>query len=132
MECKITQVNLQKASAAMDCLMQDMWNRNEQHVAIVQEPYIGNSRRPKGVPAQFDCLFGGNSPRAAIIANKCNLLLCPSYSNRDVTTCQTSVYCDINQLNLPTELIKLMEEKRGANIIIGMDSNSHSPIWGGG
>ena len=125
----------------MDCLMQDIWTRNEQHLAIIQEPYIGNSKGPKGVPAGFDCLYGGNYPRAAIVAYKCNLLLCSSYSSRDVTTCQTlledgkevyivSVYCDITQQSLPAELDKLLLEKSDANIIIGLDANSHSPMWG--
>ena len=86
-------------------------------------------------------MFGGNYPRAAIVAYKCNLLLCSSYSSRDMTTCQTllddgkevyivSVYCDITQQSLPAELDKLLLEKPDANIIIGMDANSHSPMWG--
>ena len=42
-----------------------------------------------------------------------------------------SVYCDITKQSIPPELIKLMEEMSNAVIIIiGIETNSHSPMWG--
>ena len=141
MGSRIIQVNLQKCLLAKDCLIQDVWVKAKPSVAIIQEPYTGNSGRPKGVPSSFDCYYGGDNPRAAIITHKCNLLFCPSYSGRDVTTCQTSmeggeevfvvsVYCDILKPDVPCEVVKLLQENRGANFLIGLDTNAHSPMWG--
>ena len=96
-----------------------------------------------GVPNSLGCYYGGDDSRTAIITYKCNLLLCPPYSGRDVTTCQmsleggdevfvVSVYCDSLKKEVPCEVVKLLQENRGANFLICMDANAHSPMWGGG
>ena len=41
-----------------------------------------------------------------------------------------SMYCDILYQQVPNEAMKLLEENTEANVIIGMDSNAHSPMWG--
>ena len=41
-----------------------------------------------------------------------------------------SVYCDININMVPQELINLLDDKKGCDIIIAMDANAHSHLWG--
>ena len=41
-----------------------------------------------------------------------------------------SMYCDIKHHYLPEEIYKLLRENPEANVVIGMDSNAHSPMWG--
>ena len=141
MGSRIIQVNLHKCFLAKNCLVQDIWTRSKPTIAILQEPYIGNSVGPMGVPGSFGCYYGGDYPRAAIVTHKCDLLLCPPYSGRDVTTCQmsleggeevyiVSVYCDGLKKEVPCEVVKLLQENRGANFLICMDTNAHSSMWG--
>ena len=71
----------------------------------------------------------------------CNLLLCPEYSWGDIVVCQlhmrggrkvyvVSVYCDININCVPLQLERLLGDKTGCDILISMDANAHSPMWG--
>ena len=53
MGSRIIQVNLQKCLLAKECLVKDVWTWNKPAIAIVQEPYIGNSGRPMGIPNSF-------------------------------------------------------------------------------
>ena len=138
---KIIQANLQKSLVETNCLIQDLLDQKSPTVTLVQEPYVGNSKEPKGIPSMFECHYGGDHPRAAIVTHQRGLLLCPSYSGKDITTCQlpqedgkevylVSMYCDILYQQVPKEATKLLEENTEANVIIGMDSNAHSPMWG--
>ena len=72
----VAQANLQKSNLATNCLVQDMLSERGPVVALVQEPYIGNGRTPKGIPRAIDCHHGGEFPRAVILALGKNLLLC--------------------------------------------------------
>ena len=105
--------------------------------------YLGsrNSDDPKGFPQTFRCQAGGNSPRSAIVSLGCELLPCPDYTGRDVTTCQVtlakggeaflvSVYCDIKIMSIPQEAQNLLRDMPGANIVLCLDSNAHSKSWG--
>ena len=103
---RVIQANLQRSGLATDCLVRDIGVRHHPVIALIQEPYLGKQGKPLRIPAAFECYYGESNPRAAIIAHKSNLLLCPSYTSRDVTTCQitletgevaylVSVYCDI-------------------------------------
>ena len=106
MVSRIIQGNLQKSLLATECLIKDVWTRAKPTIVLIQEPYTGRGGRPKGVPSSFECHFGGDNPRTAIVAYKSNLLLCPSYSGRDVTTCQVSLDLALNcNLNFPTKAI---------------------------
>ena len=142
MGSRFIQVNLHKSLLAKDCLIQDIWSKAKPTIALLQEPYTGNTGKPLGIPSSFECYYGGSNARSAIIAHKCNLLFCPPYSGGDVTTCQitleggeevylVSVYCDSQILEVPCEVIKLLRENRGANFLICLDTNAHSPMWGG-
>ena len=137
----VIQANLQRSGLATDCLVRDIGVRHHPVIALIQEPYLGKQGKPLRIPAAFECYYGESNPRAAIIAHKSNLLLCPSYTSRDVTTCQitletgevaylVSVYCDILVSELPKELLALLREQQSANIVLCMDSNAHSTLWG--
>ena len=41
-----------------------------------------------------------------------------------------TVYADINIPHLPPELNNLLEERGDCDVIISMDANAHSPMWG--
>ena len=41
-----------------------------------------------------------------------------------------SVYCDITINHVPLQHVQLLEDKNDRNILISMDANAHSPMWG--
>ena len=69
------------------------------------------------------------------------MLFCPTFSGRDVVTCQlkkgeknvfmVSAYFDINK-DIPEELVKFLDNGLSADdeVIIGCDTNVHSTVWG--
>ena len=138
---RVIQANLHHCRAATDLLVQDMLQSRSQVVALVQEPYINADGIPSGIPGGLDCYYQAPGCRAAILGKDCNLLLCPRYSGRDIVTCQitmssqrelyiVSVYADIQLPHLPEELDQLLGERGDCDIIISMDANAHSPMWG--
>ena len=108
-------------------------------IALIQEPYLGTRGFPTGLGRPTDCLVGAKDARAAVVGIKADLRLCPDLSNRDTTTCQltngsksiylVSSYWD-GKASLPDILDTIIERARDDHIIIGMDSNAHSTIWG--
>ena len=137
----VIQANLHHCKAATDLLMQDMLQSGSQVVALVQEPYVNNDGIPLGVPGSLDCYHHTSGCRTAIFGKDCSLLMCPKYTSGDMVTCQVTmssqrelfivtVYADIKLPNLPKELGHLLAEKGDCDIIISMDANAHSPMWG--
>ena len=139
----IIQANLQHAKAATSCLIHDVLVTKGQVVALVQEPHLGGRGYPVGIPKTLGCHYFATKGecRAAIFTKNCNLLLCPEYSWGDIVVCQlhmnggregyvVSVYCDININCVPLQLEKLLGDKKGCDILISMDANAHSPMWG--
>ena len=137
----VIQANLHHSKAATDLLVQDMLQSKSQVVALVQEPYVNANGIPSCIPRSLDCHHHASGCRTAIISKNCNLLLCPKYTGRDIVTCQVTlrskrvlfivtVYADIKFSHLPKELDRLLEEKRGCDVVISMDANAHSPMWG--
>ena len=137
----VIQANLHHSKAATDLLVQDMLQARGQVVALVQEPYVNADGIPSGIPRGLDCHYHAPGCRTAIWSKDCSLLLCPKYTGRDMVTCQVTlrsrrvlylvtVYADIKFSDLPKELDCLLEERRGCDIVISMDANAHSPMWG--
>ena len=118
-----------------------MLQSRSQVVALVQEPYVNADGIPSGIPRCLDCYHHTSGCRTAIFGKDCSLLLCPKYTSKDIVTCQVTMgsqrelyivtaYADIKLSHLPKELVCLLEEKGGCDIIISMDANPHSPMWG--
>ena len=136
-------MNLHHAKLAQDCLVKDMLSMNSNTkgsiIVLIQEPYLGSRGHPVGLVRPTDCLVGDKSARAAVVGLGADLRLCPDLSDRDTTTCQmvdgskvihlVSSYWDC-KLPLPKVLDKVMDKVGDNNIIIGMDSNAHSTLWG--
>ena len=129
--------------AATSCLVHDMLVAREQVVALVQKPHLGVRGYPVGIPKALGChYFAANGRvRVAIFTKGSKLLLCPEFSGRDIIVCQlhmsggrevyvASVYCDIAINCVPQELEWLLRDRNGCDILICMDANAHSPMWG--
>ena len=116
------------------------------NIQFIQEPYVSKGKICL-LPKERSLFSGGINPRAAILASKdVNLWLMPNLSSRDVTTCLwetgdhekpkvliTSVYMDIlNPEVILEEMNKITDyaEINKIPIISGIDSNSHSQLWG--
>ena len=104
---------------------------------------LGGRNYPVGIPKLFGYYYQGEGGRgrSSILTKGCNLLLCSEYTGRDIVTCQlqmgtdeeafvVSVYCDITINHVPLQLVQLLEDKNDCNILISMDANAHSPMWG--
>ena len=93
-KCNFIQFNLHHTKLAQDCLMKDILALDSKTkgpvVALVQEPYLGKRGHPIGLMRPTDCQVGAKNARAAIIATKAEMRLCPDLSDRDTTTCQLS------------------------------------------
>ena len=85
----IYQMNTQHAKMAMTLLSSDILGAEAQPViALIQEPYVGARGVPMGVPRELRCYHGGKGARAAVLSKGIDLLFCPTFSGRDVVTCQ--------------------------------------------
>ncbi len=137
-ELKVVQVNLQKSRAASAEL-----NLGTFDVALVQEPLNDKKGRTSLITAPkrtYSC----NRARAAIIVNNdWNYWPADPFSTADMAVIImtmagggklfiASCYLDINkEVELP-ELTRLVLHCRRGKVplVIGMDSNSHSNMWG--
>ena len=135
------QANLHHSKVAQDCLIQDILRSNQQVLALIQEPYVGSKGSPLGIPRLLGCHHHLSGGRVAILSKGCDPLLCPEYTGKDVVTCQVhlgfgrevfvvSAYADINIGHVPVELQQMLEDKKGCDILIAMDANAHSRMWG--
>ncbi len=141
------QLNLQKSKTACANLGKTLSGLNK-FIYYIQEPHIYGDRI-SGIPRNVGSFFKGSSPRAAILASPgLDLWFHPRYSERDVSTCiwktghsdfpeiyVSSVYLDITRSKedfLPEAFKKLVKYCRTKKkpLIISMDSNSHSCLWG--
>ena len=134
------QINLHKSKAATA----ELNRRVEYDVAFITEPYA-----PYGlvrIEAGKGCIISSrgtkkNPPRA------CLRLCLPSwpmdeFTNRDMATamirleggdfCVASLYLDIDYKVNNESFIQLIErcESQGTPLIMGLDSNAHSQLWG--
>ena len=140
------QKNLQHSkSASVDFSKQleTAMSKTDSHmITCLQEPY-NYKNRVCLLTKQCDLFFQGKAPRTAILSSKqTNLVMIPSLSDRDTTVCQwsrvkdtiliASVYLDITKPTISEGLEKAVNFARneGWEVIICMDSNAHSTIWG--
>ena len=140
MAFSVIQINLNKSRKSLDNLYSYLV-RNPNTIGIVQEIY-----NFKGViPRHRDFNIFGTHPagRAAIIAPKHLPILAVSHlssadytvvlletENRSQFIC--SIYLDIKLKVIGPELVNICNffRNNNSNAIIGIDSNSWSPLWG--
>ena len=142
----VVQVNLQKAKMAQIEIGRKIkaFNKNNTpFICLVQEPKVSNGR-PSWQPNSCKKYHAADNPRTAIYTdNNTNAWALESFNTKDITAIQTrinkkeviiaSVYLDINWIQVvPEALNKLMiyAETRGLGLILGMDSNCHSQLFG--
>ena len=142
------QLNCHKEKAAMANL--ELIGPAGHCIMLLQEPYNYKGTIPLG--KKWAIHTGGPNPRAAIATDKSTKLWpCDDLSDNDCVTCVlsyktkggeeksmilVSLYCDITQdidnSKAGSILIKVCEAARKTKqtLIIGMDSNAHSCLWG--
>ena len=142
------QINMQHCKQAAANLHQQLASVGQMgYIVLIQKPYLFCNRLV-GIPRNCGiCNIPGDRPRAAIVAAPgLDLWMVPEYSSSDVVTCllrtgcdQTpelyvvSAYLDITLPGVvPEPLGRLVDHCRreGKQLLIGMDSNSHSTLWG--
>ena len=139
MVLSVIQINGARSKKCMDYVYSYLVD-NLNTIALVQEAYKyrGNIPRHK----DFN-IIGSTTGRAVIIYPKhLPILLCNELSSSDYTVgvMQTenghqffcSIYLDIKLNVIGTELVNMCNffRNNNANAILGMDSNSWSPLWG--
>ena len=136
-----SQLNMQHCAAAADNVVQRLRTIGKQsYVICLQEPYLADGGI-KSLPKGKNLFVGGRRPRSCILGSgDLNLWLVQQFSDRDVTTCLwkadkdiyvVSAYLDINE-GIPQVLDELMLscERKGKQVIMCLDSNAHSTLWG--
>lgn len=136
------QWNLHHSIAANAELAKLFTSEKSKHVVVLTtEPYLGRNKQAVNPHHDLKIFSAGLAPRAAIISKNIDLWLCPSFSGRDVTTCLmrtssnkeillSSAYLDITANELPGELTRLLDARGDKPLLLGMDTNAHSPLWG--
>ena len=145
---KLLQLNMHKSKDSTALLVRNL--TNEKHfINLLQEPHIDSKGNIPNYPRHINKFSSGCIPRTCIISSKDqNLWLDTRFSSRDITTCLwvtgdphqpeiliSSVYLDIEKNGdnqIPLELSKLVSHssRNHKPLIICMDSNSHSTLWG--
>ena len=137
---KVKQINLRKSFAATSLFVSSL---HPSSIGLLTEPYHYRNKICK-VGRNFD-LFPDTTlakpPRAAILIPKSlNATFLPQLSNPDVTTIYlkkqhlllVSGYCDAKLPMIQEWLIKIMEysNTRNCKVVLGLDSNAHSELYG--
>ena len=141
-----SQINLHKSSGASDLAGRGLEGK-AQTIMLITEPYTKAGKitgMPRGTKIVFDKnLKSSLAPRAGIVASKdLQLTAMESWCNRDCAvalmrlqgkqTIIASVYLDIQEAVCQSWLDKLvqMATKKDYALILGMDSNAHSTLYG--
>ena len=138
------QVNLHKAELATVLLGQKLEGRAE-CIALLTEPHTV-AQRITGMPKKTKIICPKNcntQPRAGILySSDLHVTALDSLCHRDCAvglttingkrTLLASIYLDIKKSPVPQWLLKLVElaEDKGWAVILGMDSNAHSCLYG--
>ena len=138
---KILQLNLHRSHAPLTELLEEHWDKRNLNIAFVQEIPLVKGKAAR-VPSPLHLLHTTDVPRAAIIHNpSLDIWEAPALSDRDCqvatwttgknTTLIASIYWAGNEKTLPSTLLKaIFAKKNKFEILIGMDSNAHSHLWG--
>ena len=119
-------------------------NKRGYDLVMITEPYLSKSNVALLDRAAGDVYYAlGKSPRACIRVNPdLNPWLVNEFTEKDICCIATeikgrlvyvvSVYLDINLSATPQILRDLIDRcnQKGIPMILGMDSNAHSPMWG--
>ena len=136
----VLQLNLNKAyNAGIDLL--GKLNKTGCFLALLQEPYCYKGTLA-AIPGRADYIPSARTggPRAAIYADKrLKLREVTHLCTRDLAvgvsvignkqTLSVSAYMDINQNNALIKILEYRQLKR-LGLILAMDSNAHSTLWG--
>ena len=141
-------LNAHHSVAAINNIFQRLPDLHD-FIYCIQEPYIPRNRIP-GIPRGVTAIYHSKSKARAAILYQSNLNVweMPAFTGPDISTCLvktnnamykeviiTSVYLDITYRNedfLPKELKNLVLycKLNKKSLIINMDSNCHSDLWG--
>ena len=140
------QINLHKATQATILAGRELENK-QQIVACITEPHT-TAGRITGMPTNTNIVYhrpskGQPAPRAGLVASKdLKLTSMDNWCNRDCAVAVTSlhgrrtilasIYLDITQPAVPPWLEQLLDmaENKRMPMIIAMDSNAHSALYG--
>ena len=141
---EVTQLNMQKARHAQIEILNKLNKTKNPFLILAQEPYCYKStlallpQNSKTIPSDRT-----GHPRASITAsNKLQMAEISELKHRDLAaglvtlegkkTVIISIYQDITQESVPEHLVKAINycKQKRFSILIGMDSNAHSDIWG--
>ena len=141
MPVSVVQINMKKAFAAAVELNSSLTSLNH-YIGLLTEPYVHNGKLCS-LPPMCDSISEGKDPRAAIICNKeIKITKLGSLSHRDCAVglasfknqsiILASIYMDIKRPMNPPWLEKLFNysNEKKLPILIGMDSNAHSTLYG--
>ena len=132
-------INLRKCKTAMAEL-----NKRRSNIALITEPYTVRSEVALVDKAAFKLYSAiGSKPRACVrTAKDVPAWLVNEFTSRDICTIAikingrltyvTSAYLDINLPVRQTQLVNLIShcELKRIALVVAMDSNSHSGLWG--
>ena len=141
---EVTQLNMQKARLAQIEILNKINKCKTPFIILAQEPYCYKStlallpQNTKTIPSDRS----GN-PRASITAsNRLQMSEINELSHGDLAaglitlegkkTVIMSVYLDITQETVPEQLTKAISycKSKRFSILIGIDTNAHSDVWG--
>ena len=140
------QVNLHKATQATILAGRELENK-QQIIACITEPHT-TAGRITGMPSGASIIYhrserGRPAPRAGLVASRdLKLTAMDNWCNRDCAvavaslhgrrTLIASIYLDITQPTVPLWLVQLLDmaEAKNMPMIIAMDSNAHSCLYG--
>ena len=139
---KVMQLNLHRSHPPLQDLLTNSWNSSGMNIALVQEIPL-HKGKACNVPHPLHFDYTCDIPRAGIIYNpSLDIWPAPTLSYRDCQVCSwtinkknilvISAYWAINERNIPTTLVKAIRfaKKNKFEILVGMDANAHSPLWG--
>ena len=146
MVINVIQINLHKSALAAAELQNNPTTLSCDYVCLVQEPSLfkGKFQNKPLASRAYPSVFVSENPRAAIFSAKnLNMLELPDLEDRDCAVglikvnnrniIVASLYLDYNNreviLNSLGKLIQFSDEKN-LPILIGMDSNCHSTLFG--
>ena len=122
-------------------LCQDLEEAKGLVIALIQEPYLKKGKIPY-IRGYNVVQYDGNQPRAAIIIpNSLHYFPIPALTDRDMASIMlgkeanviSSIYMDgliKVDITKPLQMVAEYSKHAKCKMLIGCDSNAHSPTWG--